>query len=265
MNNVVAMIHLQLDKLIINYFLGVNSLALYDIAHRLVFFLWGLCGSFVAPVMPAISKIHASCGIEKSKEVFQTIFKYTSLIICPIFLFVSVFANTLIVAWLGNGYENAVSVLRVLSLAYMINILCGPVTSVLAGIGSYKVSFYGSAVASVATILFCPILSAKFGILGCAIGILIAFILADTFLFICLQRLFHTSSLPRMLYNSLSFSVIISIIVFSVANVLIGHFSFSRYIGLTLAGISLLIVYGLVICKDRNYRAVWQSISAVRL
>src|SRR3990172_12484411 len=43
MNNVVAMIHLQLDKLIINYFLGVNSLALYDIAHRLVFFLWGLC------------------------------------------------------------------------------------------------------------------------------------------------------------------------------------------------------------------------------
>ncbi|MBM2834201.1 MAG: Polysacc synt protein [Candidatus Brocadiaceae bacterium] len=265
MNNVVAMIHLQLDKLIINYFLGVNSLAFYDIAHRLVSFIWGLCGSFVVPIMPAISKIHASDGIEKSKEVFQTIFKYTSLIVCPVFLFVSVFANTLIVAWLGNGYENAVSVLRVLSLAYMINILCGPVTSVLTGVGSYKISFYGGVVASIATVLFCPILSVKFGILGCAIGILLAFILADTFLFICLQRLFHTSSLPRMLYNSLSFSVIISIIVFSVANVLIGHFSFSRYIGLTLAGISLLIVYGLVICKDRNYRAVWESFSAVRL
>ena len=265
MSNVVAMIHLQLDKFIINYFLGVNSLAFYDIAHRLVFFMWGLCGSFVAPIMPAISKIHASGGIEKSKEVFQTIFKYTSLIVCPLFLFVSVFANTLIVAWLGNGYENAVSVLRVLSLAYMINILCGPVTSVLTGIGSYKVSFYGGVVASIATVLFCPILSIKFGVLGCAIGILLAFILADTFLFICLQRLFHTSSLTRMLYNSLSFSVIISMIVFSVANVLIGHFFLNRYIGLVLASTSLLIVHGLLSYKDRNYRAVWQSISAVRL
>jgi len=265
MSNVVAMIHLQLDKLIINYFLGVNSLALYDIAHRLVFFLWGLCGSFVAPVMPAISKIHASHGIEKSKEVFQTIFKYTSLIICPLFLFVAVFANTLIIAWLGNGYENAVSVLRILSLAYMINILCGPVTSVLTGVGSYKISFYGGVVASIATALFCPILSAKFGIAGCAIGILSAFILADTFLFICLHRLFNTFSISRMLYHSLTFPVVISVAVFFTANIAIGHFFLNRFIGLTLASVSLLIVYGLLIYKDRNYRAVWQSISAVRL
>lgn len=265
MNNVVAMIHLQLDKLIINYFLGVNSLAFYDIAHRLVFFLWGLCGSFVVPIMPAISNIHASGGIEKSREVFQTIFKYTSLIICPLFLFVSIFADTLIIAWLGNGYENAVSVLRVLSLGYMVNILCGPVTSILAGIGSYKVSFYGGVIASITILLFCPILSIKFGILGCATGILLAFILADTFLFIRLQRIFNASSISRILYNSLGFPVVISIIIFFIANVLIGYFLLNRYIGLTLASISLLIVYGLLIYKGRNYRALWKSISAVRL
>lgn len=264
MSNVVAMIHLQLDKLIINYFLGVNSLALYDIAHRLVSFLWGLCGSFVVPIMPAISKIHISGGIEKSKEVFQTVFKYTSLIVCPLFLFVSVFAHTLIVAWLGNGYENAVSVLRILSVAYMMNILCGPVTSVLTGMGSYKIPFYGGVVASVAAVLFCTILSIKFGILGCAVGILLAFILADTFLFVWLQRLFGASSLSRLAYRSIGFPVVISIIIFSVANVLIGHFFSNPYIGLMLASSALLIVYGVIIYKDRNYRVVWQSISAVR-
>jgi len=265
MNNVVAMIHLQLDKLIINYFLGVNSLAFYDIAHRLVSFIWGLCGSFVAPIMPAISKIHASGGIEKSREVFQTIFKYTSLIVCPLFLFVSVFANTLIFAWLGSGYENAVSVLRILSVAYMINILCGPVTSVLTGVGSYKIPFYGGVIASLATVVFCPILSIKFGVLGCAGGILLAFILADTFLFVRLQRLFSASSMPRVLYNSLGIPVVLSIIIFFTANVLIGCFTLNRYIGLMLASLSLLIVYGLLSYKDRSYRAVWQSISAVRL
>lgn len=264
MSNVVAMMHLQFDKLIVNYFLGVNSLALYDIAHRLVSFLWGLCGSFVVPIMPAISKIHASDGIEKSREVFQTVFRYTSLIVCPLFLFVSAFADTLIVAWLGNGYENAVSILRILSVAYMMNILCGPVTSVLTGVGSYKIPFYGGVVASVATVLFCPMLSIKFGLSGCAIGVLLAFILSDTFLFFWLQRLFNISSLFRVVCRSIGFPVAVSMIIFSVSHILIGHFFSNRYTGLILASITLLIVCGVIIYKDRNYRVVWQSLSAVR-
>lgn len=265
MSNIVAMIHLQSDKLIINYFLGIHSLALYDIAHRLVSFLWGLCGSFVVPIMPAISKIHASDGIEKSREVFQTVFHYTSLIVCPLFLFVSVFAQTLIVAWLGNGYENAISVLRILSVAYMMNILCGPVTSVLTGMGSYKITFFGGVVASVAAVLFCPVLSIQFGILGCAVGIFLAFILADIFLLFGLQRIFNDSSIFRILFNSLGFPIVVSIIIFSITKVLIGHFFLNKYLELMLSSISLLVVYGLLSYKDRNYRALWKSVSAVRI
>lgn len=265
MGNVVAMVHLHMDKLIINYILGVNWLAFYDIAHRLVFFMWGLSGSFIAPLMPAVSSIHAASGIEKTKEVFRTTFKFFSLIICPLFLFVSVFADNLIISWLGSGCENAIPVLRILSIAYMINIYSGPANSVLTGMGLYKVTFYGGVVASVATLILCPILTIKFDIVGNSIGILLAFIITDIFLYVKLQKSFSATSLPRILYDSLKFPILMSVSIFPLANVLIEYFIINKYIELLFACIALFSVYFLIFYKDGKYRTVWKTISAVRL
>ncbi|NUQ57593.1 MAG: flippase [Candidatus Paceibacter sp.] len=265
MGNLVAMIHFQSDKLIISYFLGVNSLAFYDIAHRLVFFIWGLCGSLITPIMPAISHTHAKYGSEGSKEVFQTIFKYTTLIACPLFLFVSVFADKLILVWLGTGYGNAISVLRVLSLAYFLNILSGPGASILTGMGFYKIPFHGGVITAITTILLCPILIIKFGILGSAIGIMSAYGIGVFYLFIQLQKVFDTFSIPRILYNSLVFPVVTSMSIFLATSTLIKYFVINKYFELIPACISLLIAYCLITFKDRRYRAIWESISAIRL
>lgn len=265
LGNLVAMIHFQSDKFIVSYFLGVKNLAFYDIAHRLVFFIWGMCGSLITPIMPAISHTHAKYGIERSKEVFQTIFKYTALIVCPLFLFVSIFANKLILVWLGAGYENAVPVLKVLSLAYLFNTLSGPGASILTGIGQYRIPFYGGIITAIVTIFLCPILTVKFGILGSAVGILIAFISADIFLFVQLQKYFEIFSMPAILYNSLMFPVVASVSVFFIANTLINNFCLSKYFELILAFASLLFIYCLLTYKDKKYRAIWDSISATRL
>lgn len=265
MGNLVAMIHFQSDKLMISYFLGVNSLAIYDIAHRLVFFIWGLSGSLITPIMPAISHVHAKYGVEGSKEVFQTIFQYTALIVCPVFLFVPVFADTLILVWLGTGYENAISVLRVLSLAYLLNILSGPGASILTGIGFYKIPFHGGVITAIITMVLCPILIIKFGILGSATGILAAYGIGVFYLFIQLQKVFDSFSTPRILYHSLIFPVGTSMFIFLAANTLIQYLVINKYFEFLLASLSLFIAYGLIIFKDRRYRAVWESISAIRL
>lgn len=265
MGNLVAIIHFQSDKLIISYFLGVNNLAFYDIAHRLVFFIWGLSGSLITPIMPAISHAHAKYGDKGSKEAFQTIFKYTALIVCPLFLFVPVFADTLIHVWLGDGYENAISVLRVLSLAYLVNILSGPGASILTGMGFYKIPFHGGVITAIITILLCPIFVMKFGILGSAIGIMMAYGIGVFYLFVQLQKVFDAFSTPRILYNSLAFPVITSMFIFLITNVSIKCFVINKYLALMLACISLLIAYFFMIFKNRRYRSVWESIAAIRL
>ena len=263
--NILAIAQFQSDKLIISYFLGVKSLAIYDVAHRVIFFVWGMCGSLITPIMPAIAHTHAKYGVEKSKEVFQTIFKYTSLIVCPLFLFVSIFADKLILVWLGTGYENAIPVLRVLSLAFFISILSGPGASILTGMGFYKICFYGGVITTILTVFLSLILTIKFNILGCAIGIMLAYTIGDFYLFIQLQKVFDDFSMTRFLWKSLIFPIVTSTLIFLVTNTLINYFIVNKYIELILACVSLLIAYCLVIGKERRYRALWGAISTVRL
>lgn len=264
LGNMLAIAHFQSDKLIISYFLGVQSLAIYDVAHRLIFFIWGMCGSLVTPIMPAIAHTHAKYGVEGSKEVFQTIFKYTSLIVCPLFLFVSIFAGKLILVWLGTGYENAIPVLRVLSLAFFISVLSGPGASILTCLGFYKICFYGGVITTMLTVFLCLILTIKFNILGCAIGFILAYVVGVFYQFIQLQKVFNFS-MTRFLYNSLIYPVVTSTFIFLVTNTLIKYFIINKYIELILACVSLLIVYCFVIGKDRRYRVLWEAISTVRL
>jgi len=265
LGNMLAIAQFQSDKLIISYFLGVKNLAMYDVAHRLIFFIWGMCGSIITPIMPAIAHTHAKYGVEKSREVFQTIFKYTSLIVCPLILFVFVFADKLILVWLGTGYENAIPVLRVLSLAFFISVLSGPGASILTGMGFYKICFYGGVITTILTVFLCLILTIKFNILGCAIGFMSAYMVGVFYLFIQLQKVFGNFSMTRFLCNSLISPVVTSMFIFLVTNTLVEHFIMNKYIGLMLACMSLLIVYCFVIGKDRRYRALWEAISTVRL
>ena len=263
--NMLAIAQFQSDKLIISYFLGVKSLALYDVANRLVFFVFGLCGSLFTPIMPAIAHANAKYGLEKSEEVFQTIFKYTSLIICPLFLFVSVFADKLILVWLGSGYESAIPVLRLLSIAYLILMLSGPGASILTGMGIYKMPFYGGVITAITTILLCSVFTVKFNIFGCAVGIMIAYLIGVVYLFVQLRKVFKTISIPSILQKSLIFPVVTSTFIFFTTKVLIGYGFANKYTELMLACVSLLIVYCFVICKERRYRVLWEAISAVRL
>ncbi len=265
LGNMLAIAQFQSDKLIISYFLGVKSLAFYDVANRLVFFAFGLCGSLFTPIMPAISHAHTKYGIEKSEEVFQTIFKYTSLIICPLFLFVSVFADKLILVWLGSGYENAVPVLRFLSIAYLILMLSGPGASILTGMGIYKIPFYGGVITTTATILLCSVFTVKFNISGCAIGILIAYLIGVIYLFVQLRKVFEAISMQSILQKSLIFPVVTSTFIFFTTKVLTGHLFVNKYTEFMFACLSLLVAYSLIFFKDRRYRALWEAISTVRL
>lgn len=263
--SLVALIQFQSDKLIICYFLGVKSLAYYEVAQRLIFFIFGFCGSLVTPIMPAISHTHAKYGKDGSCEVFQTLFKYIALIVCPLFLFVTVFADKLIHVWLGAGYENAISVLRLLSIAYLLMILSSPGAQILAGMGFYKVLFYGGIITAIATIFLCLTLTMHLNVFGTAIGILMVSIIGGSYIFFKLQKVFDTLSMSKFLCSSLVFPIVISLSIFSVMYILIECFLVNKYIGLAFACLSLLIGYVLIIYKDRRYQILWKYLSAVRL
>lgn len=255
---IAAMAHFQLSKLIITYFLGLRYLTYYDLGSKLVFFSWGLLGSFIIPIMPAASGVYANLGEKKMKELFQTTFKYMALVATPIFLFTSVMAEGIIFIWLGAGYEEAAFVLRFLSIAYLIIALTGPGASILTGMGMPEIPFYGGIIAAVINVTLSLVLVTKFGLAGIIIGTLSAYTLSAIYGFYYFQRKLSITT-TNIFLRYIRFPLLTSIAILLIFNFIYGYIE-NYYIELISAAILFPIVYITLTYNNPNYRGLRDTI-----
>lgn len=249
LGGIAAMAHFQLSKVIITYFLGLKYLTYYDLGSKLVFFSWGLLGSFIIPIMPAASGVYANLGEKKMKELFQTTFKYMVLMITPVFLFTSVMAYEIIFAWLGPGYEETAFVLRFLSVAYLILALTGPGAMILSGMGMPEIPFYGGIIAAVISVTLSLVLVTKFGLAGIIIGTLSAYTLSAIYGFYYFQK--KLGGLTNIL-RYLKFPLLTSMAILLILS-FIGKYIRNYHIELVSAAILFPITYIMLTYKNPEY------------
>jgi len=214
---ILAMLHFKFDKLIISYFLGLEYLTFYDVAHKIVFLIWGISGSFTTSIMPAASSTYVNLGLSKMKEIFQATFKYSALIAIPVFLFISVMSGQIIFLWLGPGYENSAFLLRFLSIAYLINVLTGPGAAILTGMGLPRIPFLGSLITATTSVTLSVILIMKIGLPAVIISPLVAHTLGAIYGFVMLQKVLDVSVLG-LFYQKLKLPILSGVgIIFCIA------------------------------------------------
>ena len=247
---IAAMAQFQLANLIISYFLGLRYLTFYDLGQRLIFAMTGLLGSIATTIMPAASDSYVSSGIEKIKELFQTTFKYIAMISVPAFLFTSVMADRIIFVWLGPGYEEAVFVFRFLSIAYLINVLTGPATNILTGMGLLEVPFYCGIANGVISVVLSLILVVKFGLAGIIISNMTANIITAVYFFYYLQKKIGSPTLYTL--RHLKFPLLTSMLILLILS-FIGKHIRSYHIGLLSAVILFPITYIFIAYKNPDY------------
>jgi len=242
----------QASKLICSYFLGVKYLTYYDLGQRLVAVIFGLFGSLLTPLMPAASSVHTSMGVEKLKEVFQTTFKHLALISIPVFLFMSVFAGGIISVWVGPGYEKSVSVLRFLSLAYLMMLSTTPSVLVLTGMGLIEITFYGGILIAAVNVILSLVLVGKFGLNGIIISELLSHTLGATYGLYFLQKKLGSSITNILRGIKFPFFASMGILII---------LSFLRYVGnyyieLVSAAVLFSVTYILLVYKNPEYGSV---------
>lgn len=243
---VTSIAHFQLNKLIISYFLGLKYLTYYDLGHKLVSAAFGFLCSFITPIMPAASGVHASLGVKKLKEVFETTLKYLTLMSAPIFLFASVFADKIILVWLGTGYEEAAFVLRFLSVAYLILVLTGPGASILVGMGLPEIPFYGNLLTAVTNATLSLILVINFGLTGIIISDLLANSLGTLFGFYYFRKKLGSYTIDIL--RALKFPFLASIGILFIL-------SFIKYVGnyyVSLVSATILFSISYILLAYRN-------------
>ena len=169
-------------KLIIMGFLSADSFATYTIGAVVIPFLPTLRTALVNTLVPEVAKeYHETCKISrKTLNVWRRATQLLAFIIIPAFVFLEVFGYEFIVGLYTKKYINSVPIFRVF-LILIISYLFG-YDIFLQGIGRTRPIFISSIIFLATNISTSLVLFKYFGLIGPAIGTIIANFISAAYL-----------------------------------------------------------------------------------
>lgn len=174
-------IHFQVDKILLAYFLGVGAVSHYQIAASLAGKIRSIPQLVLEPVMPAASALEKGKEPRTIERLYQISQKYNATLSFPLTAGVLLFAHPFVDLWLGPGYSRVAFTLQILSLGYLVNILSGPGFSILNGTGRPEYGVYSSLLAAFLNLTLGLILVIQFGYYGVVMGTFLSMVIAAGF------------------------------------------------------------------------------------
>ncbi|SKA88218.1 Membrane protein involved in the export of O-antigen and teichoic acid [Clostridium sp. USBA 49] len=172
-SNTIQMINYRLDVFIINYFLELSQVAIYQNAVSLGEALWQVSGTISTIVFPMTSN---SKNIEELKGFINRVSRVTLffIVICSIFL--SIISKPLIIFLFGKEFTDAYIALILLLPGISFFSVSKILANFLAGVGKTEKNIISSSISGITTIILDLILIPRIGINGAAIASSISYI-----------------------------------------------------------------------------------------
>jgi len=181
------------DRIFLTRMLHLEAVGYYEIGRKLPNIGLMLPSSIAGTMMPAASHLSGSSQQKRLKRVYLTSTHYLMIVSSIPYAFLIVFAPQIISVWLGEGYSQAVLVLRVLAVGTFINLFTGIGTAFVRGIGKPRYEIQYMLVSVTLILVLLPILITKVGIVGAAIAFSIGQSVGSIYFLFLANRLFETS------------------------------------------------------------------------
>lgn len=110
----------ELDTIGVSILLGAHAVAVYAVGKQIQNFVRSLVGILLSPYPVRINYFVGQKDIEGLKNFYYRVSSEFSFIIIPIIV-LALFAKPFIYAWVGSNYEDAVPVLQLLVLTFILN------------------------------------------------------------------------------------------------------------------------------------------------
>lgn len=157
------------DIMMLTYFTGLTSVALYSVAlpttKVLLYFPRALSGV----LLPLTSELWSKKKIKILAAGVESLYKYSFIIIIPLALMIFSFSDLVINVFFGKSYMPAANVMKILSVGMIFATISGICGNFFSGIGKPQITskmVYGAAIFNFITnLILIPIL----GIIGAAI------------------------------------------------------------------------------------------------
>lgn len=186
-SRVAYVVNFQMDKLLITYFLGIGSVAFYQLGSSITQKMRQIPLVLVSALVPAVSEVEVRNGKESLGKVYLKGSKYLIFVSTPLLFFVSSNAYLIMLIWMGEGYENAALVIQILSGGYFAATVSGVASSIAVGVARTEFEMrYGLLMAPM-NLFLSLILVIKCGLAGVVVGTS-ASLIFGSFYFL---RMFH--------------------------------------------------------------------------
>lgn len=170
------------DHVLIGYFLDTASVTKYAIAAGFIVYLRSLIQAASFPLRPIISHYDALDKKENVVYIYTHGTKYLYFFTFVVAGGTIFFADSLISLWMGQGYQETASVLKILILPAAIFLPQSIASSVMFGLEKHRYLLYVLAAEAILNIFLSIILVSRFGLYGIAYGTIIPQLLIYLFI-----------------------------------------------------------------------------------
>ncbi|MEW5936531.1 MAG: flippase [Candidatus Thermoplasmatota archaeon] len=129
---VIAVISINLDKVLLGYFWIAEEVGYYFAAQRLATLVMMFSTAAGVVLFPTISSFHTEERFDDIRHTTHSVERYVSMLITPLVIFMILFSDEIIAIFLTSSFHSADS-LRILSLYVLFNTLSMPYAYVIQG------------------------------------------------------------------------------------------------------------------------------------
>jgi O-antigen/teichoic acid export membrane protein len=186
-----AFISEKYDELLLGYFSNLTNVTYFNLAGRVTRLGKFFPLQLFQQVAPVAAELNAKSDSLKLNELFREATKYLTVFSLPIFIYIIFFADLILHAWMGSGYELSAYLLRILAIGQVINLLISaPGNSVIPNLGVPKFLMYEGIISLAINLVLSFLLIKYYGIIGAAIGSTISTIVASAYIYFTSIRYF---------------------------------------------------------------------------
>lgn len=197
-----ALINLQMNKLLIGYFLNLELLAAYELGFKLVYSLISLPRLLSSAVMPAAAELHAQYDHDRLQQLYRQGAKYVVLAIAPLGFVTILHVHSITAVWLGTPPPEVARVIQFLMLAYGFNLLTAMGTAMARGVGHPEFETQYAILVIVVNLSLGIVLMRLLGLDGLLVSTLVSIVLGSSYFLVQWHRFLQQAwrTLWRKLY-----------------------------------------------------------------
>lgn len=125
-------------RLMISSFFGLTALATYHLADRVLYVARAPGLAILSPLMPAFAHMESSGRAKRWRRMFKYALTVTSIASSMPLLFAAAFGGSILFAWTGQRFPDAVWIVRALAPAEFLTLLAGVCAARLRALGTTR-------------------------------------------------------------------------------------------------------------------------------